>query len=495
MSGIIPPSVALARSGNRSRACVYRVLDLPPVQDHLSRLRTAFAGRYDIERELGSGGMATVYLARDVKHDRRVAVKVLRPELAAALGPDRFPREIRIVAQLQHPHVLPLHDSGEADGFLFYVMPYVDGESLRTRLQRDGQLPVGDVVRILREVVDALAYAHSHHILHRDMKPDNVMLSGRHAMVMDFGVAKAVSDAGAEKLTTVGVAVGTPAYMSPEQATGEEHIDQRSDIYAVGILGYELLTGSTPFAGKTAQAVLSAHVMEPPPPITDRRPTVPPVLADVLMRCLAKNPADRWQSAEEILHHLESLNTSSGGVTPMATRPVKAVKRGRPRWIVPAAAAGLFVVLAAVGAVYAMRGPGGSAVGPERMAVLPFQDISAADAVFVDAMHDQLIIALAQMAGVSVVSRSAVMTYRSAPKPIAEVADELKVGAVLEGTVFRAGDRMRINMQLVEPKTIAQLWSHSYEIDVSDVLAAQDSVVRQIATGVQGAVTGPTTRN
>lgn len=463
-----------------------------PVPDDLSRLRSAFKGRYDIERELGSGGMATVYLASDVKHDRRVAVKVLKPELAAALGPDRFPREIRIVAQLQHPHVLPLHDSGEAEGFLFYVMPFVDGESLRSRLQREGQLPIGDVVRVLREVVDALAYAHGQGIMHRDMKPDNVMLSGRHAMVMDFGVAKAVRDSGGKQLTTVGVAVGTPAYMSPEQATGEEHIDQRSDIYAVGILGYELLTGSTPFAGKSAQAVLSAHVMEAPRPIAQLRPSTPPVLADLVMRCLQKNPADRWQSAEEMLQQLEGLSTSSGGITPTHTRPVRATARRRPRWMMGAAAAAILVAIGA-GGFLAMNA--GGQPGPDRMAVLPIQDISAADAVFVDAMHDQLIVALAQTPGVSVVSRSAVMTYRTAPKPTSEVAQELNVGAVLEGTVFRAGDRMRINMQLVEPRTIAQLWSHSYEIDVRDVLAAQDSVVRQIATGVQGAVTGRTARN
>ncbi|HEY5545678.1 MAG TPA: serine/threonine-protein kinase, partial [Gemmatimonadaceae bacterium] len=210
------------------------------MSNQLDRLREVFAGKYEIERELGAGGMATVYLARDAKHDRRVAIKVLRPELAAALGPDRFPREIRIVAQLQHPHVLPLHDSGELAGFLYYVMPYVEGESLRRKLDREGQLPVHDAVRILREVTDALAYAHSQGVMHRDIKPDNVMLSGRHAMVMDFGVAKAVSAAGGETLTTVGVAVGTPQYMSPEQATGSENLDHRSDIYSIGILAYEL---------------------------------------------------------------------------------------------------------------------------------------------------------------------------------------------------------------------------------------------------------------
>jgi serine/threonine-protein kinase len=231
------------------------------VTDQLARLRTALADRYTIERELGAGGMATVYLAEDLKHDRRVAVKVLRPELAAALGPDRFPREIKILARLQHPHILPLLDSGEADGFLFYTMPYVDGESLRQRIDRDGALPVPEAVRILREVTDALASAHSAGVLHRDIKPGNVMLSGRHALVMDFGVAKAVTAAGGDTLTTVGVAVGTPTYMSPEQATASTDVDARSDIYALGILAYEMLTGEPPFAGRTAQATLSAQVL------------------------------------------------------------------------------------------------------------------------------------------------------------------------------------------------------------------------------------------
>ncbi len=203
--------------------------------------------------------MATVYLAEDVKHGRSVAVKVLRPELAAALGPDRFPREIRILAKLQHPHILPLLDSGEADGFLFYTMPFVDGESLRERIDREGALPIHDAVRILREVADALTAAHGAGVLHRDIKPANVMLSGRHALVTDFGVAKAVRDAGGETLTTVGLAVGTPTYMSPEQATGSEEIDQRSDIYAMGILAYEMLTGEPPFRSKNASAMLSAQ--------------------------------------------------------------------------------------------------------------------------------------------------------------------------------------------------------------------------------------------
>ena len=205
----------------------------------LDRLKTALADRYTIERKIGAGGMATVYLAEDLKHHRKVAVKVLRPDLAAVVGPERFLREIEIAAKLQHPHILPLHDSGEADGFLYYVMPYVEGESLREKLAREGELPVPDAVKILREVVDALAHAHAKGVVHRDIKPDNVMLSGRHALVTDFGVAKAVSEAtGREQLTTAGVALGTPTYMSPEQATADPHVDHRADIYAVGVLAY-----------------------------------------------------------------------------------------------------------------------------------------------------------------------------------------------------------------------------------------------------------------
>jgi len=238
---------------------------MPEIPD---RLRSALADRYRLDRQVGQGGMATVYLADDLKHNRRVALKVLRPELAAALGHERFVREIEIAAQLQHPHILPLFDSGEAEGFLYYVMPFVDGESLRERLSREGSMPIPEAVRILREVVDALAHAHQHGVVHRDIKPDNVMLSGRHAVVTDFGVAKAVSAAGSDKLTTVGMALGTPTYMSPEQAMGETNLDQRADIYSVGALAYELFTGHPPFEKATAQQLLSAHVLEKPAPPT-----------------------------------------------------------------------------------------------------------------------------------------------------------------------------------------------------------------------------------
>jgi eukaryotic-like serine/threonine-protein kinase len=298
--------------------------------------------------------MATVYLARDLRHERLVALKVLRPELAATLGPERFLREIKLAAQLQHPHILPLLDSGEAAGFLYYVMPYVEGESLRTRLARHGELPIHDAVKILLEVTDGLAYAHERGVVHRDIKPDNVLLSGRHALVTDFGVAKAVSEAtGRQQLTTAGVALGTPAYMAPEQAAAEPNIDHRVDLYAVGALGYELVSGTPPFTGRTAQEVLAAHMTQPPERLCARRPACPPGLEAVIMRCLEKRAADRWQTAEELLAQLEPLATPSGGTTPTATRPVDAVgPAARPtrwrRWL-PVAA-----VLLALGAALAL---------------------------------------------------------------------------------------------------------------------------------------------
>ena len=276
----------------------------------LDRLKTALSDRYTIEQELGSGGMATVYLAEDLKLHRKVALKVLRPELASALGPDRFLQEIDIAAKLNHPHILGLFDCGEADGFLYYVMPYVEGQSLRDKLAEEGELPIAEAVRILRDVVDALSHAHKHNVVHRDIKPDNVMLSGRHALVTDFGFAKALSEATRHRRrTSEGLALGTPTYMSPEQAAADPHTDHRADIYALGVVAYELLTGRTPFVGTTQQELLAAHVKQTPDPVTTYRASVPPVLAELVMRCLEKKAADRWQAAEELLPHLEALLT------------------------------------------------------------------------------------------------------------------------------------------------------------------------------------------
>jgi eukaryotic-like serine/threonine-protein kinase len=278
-------------------------------------LRRALADQYVLDREIGRGATATVYAAEDTKHQRKVALKVLRPELAATLAAERFFREISIAAQLQHPHILPLLDSGAAAGSLYFVMPLLEGETLRDRLRRDGPLPINDVVRLLTDIADALAYAHGRGVIHRDIKPDNIMVIGRHALVMDFGVAKAVNAAADPGLTT-GMALGTPAYMAPEQAMAEPGIDHRADLYALGVVGYEALTGHPPFTGASPQDVLTAQVVLAPEPIESARPDVPADLGAVIMRALAKSPADRWQSAGEIVTRLDPLSTPSGGTPP-----------------------------------------------------------------------------------------------------------------------------------------------------------------------------------
>lgn len=327
----------------------------------LERLRHVLAGRYSIEREVGAGGMATVYLARDVKHKRSVALKVLRPEFSTTLGPERFLREIETAARLHHPHILPLHDSGEADGLLYYVMPFVEGQSLRQRLAEQGQLPLPDAVRILRDVVDALSEAHAQQVVHRDIKPENVLLRGRHALVTDFGLAKAVSESTErEQLTAQGVTVGTPAYMAPEQIAADRHIDHRVDLYAVGVLAYELLTGRTPFRADTMSRTLAAHLIETPPPVSAYRAGVPPELESAVMRCLAKDPSDRWASADELLHQLEGLLTSFGPATPAGVRTNATPIVTRRRWL---AATAVVLGLSGIAAVWAASTDGETAAG------------------------------------------------------------------------------------------------------------------------------------
>jgi serine/threonine protein kinase len=298
------------------------VLTAPVLSDH-----------FRIERQLGAGGMATVYLAEDVRHRRKVAVKVLRPELGRTLAADRFLREIEIIAQMLHPHILSLLDSGETDGALFYVMPYIAGGSLRGKLERSGELPVAEAVGVIRSVADALAYAHQRGVVHRDIKPENVLLlsddasekgNRPHVLVADFGIAKAVWTAAqggdAHESTTEGMALGTPAYMAPEQAAGDLQVDQRADIYALGLLAYELLTGAPPFSGSTPQQLMAAHVARLPEALSKRRSAVPPALDHIVMRCLEKRPADRWQSADEIMRRLDALAASTGD-TPSSVGP------------------------------------------------------------------------------------------------------------------------------------------------------------------------------
>src|SRR6266852_6730603 len=276
--------------------------------DLLAVLRDALADRYAVERELGRGGMATVFLAEDLKHRRPVAIKVLHPELAAAVGADRFLREIEIAARLQHPHIVALHDSGETNGLLYFVMPYVAGESLRARLERESQLPIPDAIRITGDVAQALGYAHGLGVVHRDIKPENILLEDGHALVADFGIARAISAAGSERLTETGIALGTPAYMSPEQATEDGEVDGRSDVYALGCVVYEMLAGGPPFTGPTAQAILARHAVDPVAPIRTVRDTVSAGVERAVLKALAKVPADRYARAAEFAQALAAPN-------------------------------------------------------------------------------------------------------------------------------------------------------------------------------------------
>ncbi|MBI3981432.1 MAG: protein kinase [Gemmatimonadetes bacterium] len=281
---------------------------------------------YRVEKELGGGGMSRVFLAEDVELGRRVVIKVLPPEMAAGVNQERFRREIQLAAKLQHPHIVPLLSAGSKDDLIYYMMPFIAGESLRSRLAKQGELPVAEAAKILKEVADALAYAHRHGVVHRDIKPDNVLLSEGHAVVTDFGVAKAVSaSTGESSLTSLGVALGTPTYMAPEQAVADPNTDHRADIYALGAMAYEMLCGRPPFSGPNPQAVLAMHVTEAPQAVTTHRQTVPPALNDVIMRCLEKKAADRWQKADELIPHLDAVLTPTGGMTPTGTQPVAAV--------------------------------------------------------------------------------------------------------------------------------------------------------------------------
>ena len=280
------------------------IIPAMPQPSIMDRLRAALADRYRIERELGAGGMATVYLAQDLKHDRQVALKVLKPELAAVIGAERFLNEIKVTANLQHPHILPLYDSGKADGLLFYVMPLVEGESLHERLERERQLPVEDAVAITRAVASALDYAHRHDVIHRDIKPENILLHDGQPMVADFGIALAVSAAGGSRLTETGLSLGTPYYMSPEQATGERAIDRRSDVYSLGCVAYEMLAGEPPYTGPTSQSVIVKILTQPPPSLSNRRSSVPPHVDAAIQKALEKLPADRFGSADQFAEAL-----------------------------------------------------------------------------------------------------------------------------------------------------------------------------------------------
>ena len=344
--------------------------------DFRAQLQKALGDAYHVERELGGGGMSRVFVATETELGRKVVVKVLPPEMGAGVNADRFRREIQLAASLQHPHIVPLLHAGRQADLLYYTMPLVEGESLRAKLAREGELPIGEAVRILRDVVDALAYAHAHGVVHRDIKPDNVLISGHHAVVTDFGVAKAISaSTGEQSLTSIGVALGTPAYMAPEQAAAEPNVDHRADLYALGALAYEVLAGRPPFVGANAQQILAAHVTQAPDQLTKHRSSVPPALAALVMRCLEKKPADRFQQASEVHSQLESMATPSGGTQP--TTAVAAVRPGLSRRRVAIVGS----IAAAVGAAIAvgvLRGGGGPNIDANMVAVMPFR-VAGAD--------------------------------------------------------------------------------------------------------------------
>jgi eukaryotic-like serine/threonine-protein kinase len=450
--------------------------------DPLSRLRAELADRYSVERELGAGGMATVYLARDLRHDRQVALKVLRPELTAILGPERFLREVRVTANLQHPNVLPLYDSGTAGDLLYYVMPYVAGESLRDRLQREAQLPIDDAIAITCAVARALDYAHRHGVVHRDIKPENILLQDGQPLVADFGVSLAIRHAGGTRLTETGLSVGTPQYMSPEQASGERELDARSDVFSLGCVLFEMLAGTPPHTGPTARAVIARTVTEPPPPLGPLRDSVPHELEKVVRRALAKAPADRYATSQEFA---QALGRATGQVPNAGRR--EALWR-RP--IVLGAAAAIAIVLLAIALLLrngsARSAGAGGDFRVERLAVLPLENlIGDTMAFFVDGMHDAMIGELARLDGLEVISRTSVRSYRNSDKTASQIAAELGVDAVVEGSVFSDGRTVRVQAQLIGVRPERHLWAESYDRQLGDALALHRDVARSVAGAIQ----------
>jgi len=456
------------------------------VTDPFAELNAALAGHYIVDSELGRGGMALVYLARDVRHERFVALKTLRPEIAMALGRERFLREIKLAARLQHPNILPVYDSGVVDGLLFYVMPFVEGESLRERLQREPQLPLDDALQITREVADALSYAHSHDVVHRDIKPENIMLSGGHAIVTDFGIARAVSAAGGDKLTETGLVIGTPAYMPPEQAAGTGQVDRRSDIYSLACVLYETLAGQPPFTGPTAQAIIARHSLDSVPRLKIVREAIPDALETVIERALEKVPADRYQTAAQFSN---ALTTASTGRISRVTGGRRPTPPGRPSWRrpIPLASGGLLLLAALVWFVISRRGAAGpSATGMDvrRVAVLYFQDQSPDSSLgfLADGLTEGLITQLSEVRSLAVISRNGVLPYRNANLPRDSIARALGAGTLVEGTVEPVRDRVRVTVRLVDGYSGADLLRRAtFEQPSANLLQIRDSLAGEVA--------------
>jgi serine/threonine-protein kinase len=442
----------------------------------LEQVVAAFGERYRVERELGRGGMATVYLAHDPRHARPVALKVLLPELALAVGAERFQREIRLAAGLQHPHILPVFDSGAIDAggvpLFYYTMPFVEGETLRARLDREGPLPVDVALRLAREVAEALDHAHRHGIVHRDVKPENILVSDGHALLADFGIAKAATEAG-DRLTATGLSLGTPAYMSPEQATADSRVDGRTDIYSLGCVLHEMLAGDPPFTGPSAQAIIARRFASAPPLLRTVRPQLPESVDAAVTRALALTPADRFSTASDFAAALD--------------RPARAPRLSVRRWAV-AAAAFLIAALALVVRPWNRTGSGTGTPALGTVAVLPFTSMGGdtADAWFAEGMADELTTALAKVPGVRVAARSSAARYRDSDDPATEIGRALGVGAVLDGTVRRAAERLRISVELTSAADGLVLWSDRFDREAGDVFAVQDEIAAAVVSALRG---------
>ena len=468
----------------------------------LDQLQQVLGDRYILERELGHGGMAFVYLARDRRYERPVAIKVLDPDIATAVGAERFLREVRITAQLQHTNIVPLLDSGEARGLLYAVMPYVEGESLRQRLMAQGRLPTAEAVSIALEVADALDYAHRRGVVHRDIKPENILISTGHAVVADFGVARAIGLAGGATLTGVGFPIGTAAYMSPEQATASGPVDGRSDIYSLGCVLYEMLAGRMAFAGPTLKSVLTQQLTADPPLVHITRPDVPQEVIAVVRRCLMKQSEERYQSAGEVS---EALRASLAGLprlstpVPQPSADVGDERRGglfsgAGKWLVPAAVAAILALAATFwwGDRTPAEPPPPTGPYTASVAVLPFDNLNgdAEDAYFSEGITEEIIGQLAQVESLKVISRTSVMALKGTPLTLRQIADTLGVRHIVEGSVRRQGSRVRVTAQLIEATSDAHLWAGSFEGNLADSFRVQEEIARKVSGQLLSSIRG-----